>query len=993
MYDALRALTYGGPMRHTRVGFIVAMCAISSCSRGQHSSQCPAQTTVKTPISPVSAEHQDVDYWLARQPDVDAVLLDANAIASHNAALSEHALGQVDLHAPIDPSELVATINERLGYVAERVDNGTYRDDDGREISADALGSITEPPPIDVSWHVANRLLTIRCSPIAGGLHTVPVDRDFDRNACSTVRKGEVVQRIAAWPDGQHLVRTSYTMGWLQDDAPLSPSIDPTAADKRRPPPSPLTRRALLTEAFSMLGQPYGWAGRAGGYDCSRLLLTIFDRFGLGLPRHSRAQSKAGSFSIDVAELEDASAKLDVIDVAHEHGAALLHFPGHIMLYLGRDASGIPMALHAFSEFLTPCADGGGDTVRRVDEVAVTDLSLGEGSKRRDFLSRIDRVTVIGRPPDARLVGSAALRPAATPAIPDLCEDTEANAIFQSPHKPNLRQPLTVVATSTQRPAHATLVLYGPDGAPRPVTQSPLDGPPHSVWVRTQPDLPGQWTAVFGDGTHVVSCERFTVYNTPAKVTERTEPGPVYTPRWRWEQDTENLFSAFVEQLFREPDDDETTWPDLQTLTRDPARNLLFDHHHPGEDARLTLQPDCADLPYFLRGYFAYKLSLPFAFRDCSRGTKDRAPACTEEITTSLFEVDARDDTRAFQMFARKIAGTVHSASARTRPRSENSDVYPVALERSQLPPGTVFADPYGHLLVVARWKPQTATDYGVLIGADAQPDGTVGRRRFWRGSFLFDPDTSIAGPGFKAWRPVRFNRRDNLIEARDNSATLNSRAPLSMAQYQGTADDFYDQMDRLINPRALKPQAVLTTLIDALQETVARRVVSVDNGEAYARSHDPMAMPTGYSIFETIGPWEDFATPSRDMRLLISIDAVAKFPERVKRDPERFGITQNDAPAALSELQRQLTAALNARMFTYKRSNDSAQTLSLADVVARTGDLEMAYNPNDCIEIRWGAPEGSEERRTCKRRAPQAQHKRMQAYRAWFAERKRPPR
>jgi hypothetical protein len=33
-----------------------------------------------------------------------------------------------------------------------------------------------------------------------------------------------------------------------------------------------------------------------------------------------------------------------------------------------------------------------------------------------------------------------------------------------------------------------------------------------------------------------------------------------------------------------------------------------------------------------------------------------------------------------------------------------------------------------------------------------------------------------------------------------------------------------------------------------------------------------------------------------------------------------------------------------------------------------------MAYNINDCAELRWGAPEGSEEALTCKRRASEAQ-------------------
>ena len=48
-----------------------------------------------------------------------------------------------------------------------------------------------------------------------------------------------------------------------------------------------------------------------------------------------------------------------------------------------------------------------------------------------------------------------------------------------------------------------------------------------------------------------------------------------------------------------------------------------------------------------------------------------------------------------------------------------------------------------------------------------------------------------------------------------------------------------------------------------------------------------------------------------------------------------------------------------------------------------------MAYNPNDCTELRWGAAENSEEAATCKRHAPQAQRAKMASdYRSWFRER-----
>jgi hypothetical protein len=149
--------------------------------------------------------------------------------------------------------------------------------------------------------------------------------------------------------------------------------------------------------------------------------------------------------------------------------------------------------------------------------------------------------------------------------------------------------------------------------------------------------------------------------------------------------------------------------------------------------------------------------------------------------------------------------------------------------------------------------------------------------------------------------------------------------------------------------------------------------------------------MPHGAALFLTSGPWEDYSTPSRDMRLLISIDAVTSFPDTVAAHPERFGIREADREAAVQQVRDALETELAKRSFEYVRSDGTTWELSLADVVERTKAMEIAYNPNDCAEIRWAAPEGSEERKTCNRRASQEQQARMRKYRKWFAERERP--
>ena len=152
--------------------------------------------------------------------------------------------------------------------------------------------------------------------------------------------------------------------------------------------------------------------------------------------------------------------------------------------------------------------------------------------------------------------------------------------------------------------------------------------------------------------------------------------------------------------------------------------------------------------------------------------------------------------------------------------------------------------------------------------------------------------------------------------------------------------------------------------------------------------------MPDGASIFETTCAWEDFATPSRDLRLLIAIDVVRGFPERVARRPERYAMPAgNTASEVKAQLDSVLATELASRKFSYTRSDGSQWTLSLKDVMDRMTALEMAYNINDCAEKRWGADDKSEEAATCQLRASDGQRKKMSEYRAWFSERRRPPR
>jgi hypothetical protein len=297
---------------------------------------------------------------------------------------------------------------------------------------------------------------------------------------------------------------------------------------------------------------------------------------------------------------------------------------------------------------------------------------------------------------------------------------------------------------------------------------------------------------------------------------------------------------------------------------------------------------------------------------------------------------------------------------------------------------------------VLAKRVAQSGDEAGVFFAVDAQPDGTVARKRFWRGNFLFAQDPGLGGPGFKRFRPIVRDKNGVMHRLTNDEIAKNQYyGDFSLEQGRLAVEAFYDKMDDVMSPAPLDPLRAITEAITSLDEQVKARVTSVENGRKFLNSGKGDAtMPDGPAIFETTGAWEDFATPSRDLRLLIALDVVRGFPDRVVRRPERYAMPLGRSVAAVkSELEGVLAQELSVRKISYLRSNGSPWTLTLKDVIDRTTDLEMAYNLNDCAELRWGAAEKTEEASTCKRRAPQAQRAKMTNYRAWFHERRRPPR
>jgi len=610
------------------------------------------------------------------------------------------------------------------------------------------------------------------------------------------------------------------------------------------------------------------------------------------------------------------------------------------------------------------------------------------------------------------------------------CEDAAELAVLSSPLAPWKGAPLRVVLAA-EKPLEGELSLIAPDGRVAAKSRDRHGGPPYFWFAEVASPAAGTWHARLARDRAPAGCSTITHDITVADhepPRPQATAGSVWPLRDTWNRATENLYSAWIEKLFDAPLDAAPSWPALHEVLRDQSRNFLFNHLGLREDELgLVIRPDCADLPYFLRAYFAFKMGLPFGYSICSRGGAGQPPKCfawrsiqTPEEARSLppgpriasatpLEMLGQPGANpvsapakqlglaaSFGQYLRStVANAVHSGTGRTLASDENTDYYPVPLKQETLRPGTVYADPYGHVLVLAKRVAQAGDAAGVFFAVDGQPDGTVARKRFWRGNFMFAQDRALGGPGFKRFRPIVRDKNGALRRLANAEIAKNPQyGDFSLDQARLGVEEFYDQMDDVMSPAPLDPLRALKEAVTALEEQVKARVTSVENGRKFQNGGRDADMPDGAAIFETTGAWEDFATPARDLRLLIAMDVVRGFPDRVARRPERYAMPKGKSVADVkAELQSVLASELAARKFAYTRSDGSPWTLALKDVLDRAADLEMGYNLNDCVELRWGATANSDEASTCRRHASGAQRAKMTKYRAWFHDRRRPPR
>jgi hypothetical protein len=501
-----------------------------------------------------------------------------------------------------------------------------------------------------------------------------------------------------------------------------------------------------------------------------------------------------------------------------------------------------------------------------------------------------------------------------------------------------------------------------------------LGGPPFGYVGAFSVNNKGLWHVGIFDADVMLGCKQVLI---EAGASNLALDSVHRRPPQSWTPAYEDFYTLFVELLFGGAKDLYTSWPQLSQLLKGNSLNFLYNYMNMDEDLGLNLAPIGIDLAVMLRGYFAFKLNLP--------------------LMDGEYRVGGDSERGSLQSWLEKTASRVDIKQLLGNGEGGEIGVYEVGLGRGSLGVGVVFVDWHGHAFVVVRWVLEDVGGLGALWVVEAKSGGKIEIYDFWRGRVIWTPKT---GGGFKRFRPVVWDQGQvrNL-----NNSELNADSgwvPWDKDVGKLARADWYQEMDFVIEPGVIDVTAAQRRLFGRLERLLRDRVKIIDefemivaNDKRMGRAFVHSSMPNLDQLF--LGPsfWEKYSTPARDMRVLMAMDDFLEFPNVIKLNPMRFGLENfkeiEDAILNAIKLQERLIETTHLH---YMRSDGSHWTLTFADIIARMLALEVAYNPNDCPEIRWGASEGSEEMRPCLRRSPARQRREMERHRVWFRDRERPP-
>ncbi len=475
----------------------------------------------------------------------------------------------------------------------------------------------------------------------------------------------------------------------------------------------------------------------------------------------------------------------------------------------------------------------------------------------------------------------------------------------------------------------------------------------------------------------------------------------------KWSQQDELSFMAFVQALGR------STCNTVDKCLSESANTLRST-----EDMLFTHYSDCADFPYYLRTYFAYKNNLPMSFttsieinplnaEDQAKVDKRRQDILEKEGEEALAKYDKRlqdarysidgnaptgkfnlpntpGTIRDFGLVGPKIMDQISSGTLRmltTRDGLPEADFYSPKLNRGSIRPGTVLYNPAGHVAMVYE-----VTDKGEVLYIDAHPDNSVTRGKFGPD---FPYSRMTHGGNFKNFRPFEVTNAklnpDGSIQKGLIKYFTDAQIPdYSIEQYIGNGlnldgtpnfkinptdtknADYYEWIKFRISGGVFRLDPVfemrneMNQLCSMMQDRVNAVQTASDN-KIHLKAH-PDYLPA--NIYGTEGEWESYSTPGRDLRLrkkVLDIPLLAK--SWIQRFNDKDQLLKYDGTDLKHDIIKTYLDTVMSCQIKYKNSIGKTIKVGLETLLGRM--TQMSYDPYACPERRWGAT-GEGELSTC---------------------------
>jgi hypothetical protein len=441
----------------------------------------------------------------------------------------------------------------------------------------------------------------------------------------------------------------------------------------------------------------------------------------------------------------------------------------------------------------------------------------------------------------------------------------------------------------------------------------------------------------------------------------------------------------------------------VDKIITDPAMNLLEDPAFRGSGSNPQLPAgiirtmhhymDCGKFTAFMPAYYAYRRGLPWITTVVASGGGD---VRTADNNIPINAVNSFT-TSSLSEFFNAAVGQFISGNYRVNLNGKNaqqSDTVPVAINKRYLMPGVMYYLD-GHCLILAHISP-----YGELHFLNCSTTNT-------RDVYSYNAMNVVTGITPRGNNPenewdgcyqgLRVLRYPIAITEGGVVKQVRRRTDAEMVEF-GFSTEQYDVMREMWDNQSIMVDGMK---VGAFHDLVRLRMKSVDRIaplpfiEEYCdelldafrfrdefvqdawrdvQARGPITFPEGRgneNIFQAFGRWETWSSPSSDVDRRNKYFYLADWMEYAVR---MYGLNRNFIDLrglekynvqSQSDLARALVAEKN-RIFAqksmqYTTSYGERITLTLKDIEERLYD--MSFDPNHPPEIRWGAPEGSEER------------------------------